>query len=304
MPIERPSPPERQGPDPGDPHYRLYLDVKDAIASLPAYFRTQTHIAGIAATDIHTLNTVLGATIEEQVVNTLNSMRLVWDPDEKYALYSFVRQAQTFPDVLLRRSSDNHILMGIELKGWYLLAKEGEPSFRYQVTQRACNPQDLIVVVPWVLSQVISGSPVAFDPYIESARYAAEYRNYHWQHLRRAKSDGAIDIPQNVTPYPRKSDAIADVPRHDQGGNFGRFARTGIMDSYMAQMQGRQICGVRVEYWRSFFKAFQDGGERRVASTIERLSKEIRRTNVSVSPTNASILVILDELKKVAGIED
>lgn len=82
------------------------------------YFRTETHISGIMATDLHTLNTVLGATIEGQVVRTLNLTRNTWDPDEKYALYSFVRQAQTFPDVLLRKTSGSEILMGIELKGW------------------------------------------------------------------------------------------------------------------------------------------------------------------------------------------
>ena len=30
--------------------------------------------------------------------------------------------------------------MGIELKGWYVLAKEREPSFRQKVTPAACSP--------------------------------------------------------------------------------------------------------------------------------------------------------------------
>lgn len=30
--------------------------------------------------------------------------------------------------------------MGIELKGWHVLAKEREPSFRYKVTPAACSP--------------------------------------------------------------------------------------------------------------------------------------------------------------------
>ena len=56
-------------------HAQLYRDVREAIASLPQYFRTETHISGIVATDLHTLNTVLGATIEDQVVRTLNQTR-------------------------------------------------------------------------------------------------------------------------------------------------------------------------------------------------------------------------------------
>jgi len=87
--------------------------------------------------------------------------------------------------------------MGIELKGWYLLAKEGEPSFRFQVTPRACAIQDLVVVVPWELINVISGKPQVFAPYVENARYAAEYRNYHWQHVRTSDSDNRIKSPIN-----------------------------------------------------------------------------------------------------------
>ena len=128
--------------------------MREAIACLPIYFRTETRISGIIATDLHTLNTVLGATIEEQVVRTLNLIRNTWDGDERYALYSFVRQAQTFPDVLLRKTSSGEILLGIELKGWYLLAKEAEPSLRFQVTAGVCTSHDLIVVVPWVLESL------------------------------------------------------------------------------------------------------------------------------------------------------
>jgi hypothetical protein len=80
-------------PEPNDEHYQLYKDVREAISSLPIYFRTETHISGIMATDLHTLNTVLGATIEEQVVRTLNLIPNTWDLNEEYVLYTFVRQA-------------------------------------------------------------------------------------------------------------------------------------------------------------------------------------------------------------------
>jgi hypothetical protein len=67
--------PSRALPQEDDDHYQLYRDVREAISSLPIYFRTETHISGVMATDLHTLNTVLGATIEEQVVRTLNLVR-------------------------------------------------------------------------------------------------------------------------------------------------------------------------------------------------------------------------------------
>ncbi len=202
--------PARELPNQKWEHYALYESVREAIATLPVYFRTETHIAGVMATDLHTLNTVLGATIEEQVVRTLNLIRNTWDPQGRYALYTFVRMPQTFPDVRLRKVSGDETLMGVELKGWYLLAKEAEPSLRFQVTPAACALADLIVVVPWVLSNVISGSPLLFEPFVESARFAAEFRNYHWQHVRQTSQRNSIEISPHASPYPFKSDPISD----------------------------------------------------------------------------------------------
>lgn len=149
-----PRPPVRHEPT-GWSHYDLWKRVCEAIRSLPDHFKTTTNIEGMLATDIFTLNAALGATIEEQVVYSLNSLRPVWDPDKAYQTHAFVRQPQTFPDVVLRRKTDGQdILMGIELKGWYLLAKEGMPNFRFTVTPACCNSWDLIVVVPWLTERL------------------------------------------------------------------------------------------------------------------------------------------------------
>ena len=223
-------------------HYDLWVRVREAIRAVPDRFSTPTVIEGLLVTDIFTLNTPLSATIEEQVVKTLNMLRPVWDVDRKYQTYSFVRQPQTFPDVVLRRNDNGQdILMGIELKGWYLLAREGVPTYRFTTTAAACNPWDILVVVPWVLSNVLAGSPVIFAPFIETALYCAQQRNYYWQYERSAGSDSSINIPNGVRPYPLKSDQISDKPAHDGGGNFGRIARYGIMDEYIARMKAYRV---------------------------------------------------------------
>lgn len=293
-------------PSKGDwEHYQLYKAVRETISSLPVYFRTETHISGILATDLHTLNTVLGATIEDQVVRTLNMLRNTWDPNDEYALYSFVRQAQTFPDVLLRRTSSDEIILGIELKGWYLLAKEAEPSLRFQTTAAACSDHDLIVVVPWVLGNIISGSPILFDPFVESAKYAAEYRNYHWQHVRDTKLDTNIEIPAGVGPYPSKSDHILDKPRSDGGGNFGRLARTGMMDSYIQKLNQIELCGIKAIYWRQFLKTFQenvtDVGARRA---LDRLKQRVQQAKEVPSPKAQSAVRIIAELELLLDLTE
>ncbi|NUQ01917.1 MAG: hypothetical protein HUU35_18890 [Armatimonadetes bacterium] len=259
----------------------LHQNVREAITALPGYFRTETTIAGITATDIHTLNTVLGATIEEQVVRVLNSMRPIWDPEEQHLDLHFVRQAQTNPDVLLRRigsTAREDIVLGIELKGWYLLAKEGEPSLRFVVTRAACAPQDLVAVVPWALSNVISGTPIAYTPWIRSARYCADMRNHYWQVLRNCNQeiDRCITAPQNVAPYPAKSDRISDIPASDSGGNFGRLARTGVMGAYTTAMLETPLCGIPVRYWLAFFKAFRDNATAdQIRGDLDRLARSV-----------------------------
>jgi len=44
--------------------------VKEALMALPGYFNSTTNIEGIDASDLFALNTMLGTTIEVQVVNT------------------------------------------------------------------------------------------------------------------------------------------------------------------------------------------------------------------------------------------
>lgn len=42
----------------------------------------------------------------------------------------------------------------------------------------------------------------------------------------------------------------------DGGGNFGRFARSGLMDTYLDQMDEERLAGISVKAWRDFLKQF------------------------------------------------
>jgi hypothetical protein len=147
--------------------------------------------------------------------------------------------------------------MGIELKGWYILAKEGMPSFRFMANASACNPWDLIVVVPWVLSNVLSGSPIVDPVFARLARYTAEQRNYYWQYERAASGDAGIILAEGAKPYPAKTDKISDKARTDPGGNFGRLARYGIMQEFVRATMGTPIRGVPAAQWLEFFKRWE-----------------------------------------------
>lgn len=150
--------------------------------------------------------------------------------------------------------------MGLELKGWSVLAKEGEPSLRFVASQDACGEADLFVAFPWALSNVISGSPGLYQSTIVPMRHVAEYRNYHWQHSPDARQPNRkIHLASGVAPYPKKSDATSDAAAVTKGGNFGRIARTGILDDYIKSINQEEPCGIPAQHWRSFFKILTEG---------------------------------------------
>lgn len=234
-------------------HFELYNKIKDAINALPLYFKSGTNLFDIMPEDIPTLNSMLGRMVEHQVVEVLNKLRSEWD-DGSYSYCYIKRQPETFPDCLFV-NKDKKPIFGIELKGWYLLSKEGEPSYRYTVSEQVCNNYDLLVIVPWALSGAVCGTPLVYNPFMISAKYAAAFRNYHWQNIRKTKSDSTIISPENSSPYPKRGDHINDMPVEDNGNNFGRLARTGMMDSFITMMYDQDLCGIRMDNWLKFMKS-------------------------------------------------
>jgi hypothetical protein len=252
--ITVPTPPVEVPPSLLPEIQELYENVHQAILALPAFFVSETYIEGLRVTDIFSLNTLLGATIEDQCVTILNRHRKLWDPEGKFSLYRFVRQSQVFPDVLLIKAGEAEPIMGLELKGWFLGSLEKEPSYRFKATQAACNPQDLLVVVPWALSNMIAGKPRIFTPIIRGAQYAAQRRNYYWMYEKTTAGSRTIGVPQGVTPYPKlKSIKIADKPEFDED-NFGRVARSGIAAEDCEAAMDYEFAGVKVRLWHEFFK--------------------------------------------------
>lgn len=53
--ADHPEPPERHEIALNDPHRGLHERVWEAISAIPVYFRSETRISGVMATDLHTL---------------------------------------------------------------------------------------------------------------------------------------------------------------------------------------------------------------------------------------------------------
>lgn len=296
-----PDQPSRLFPHKDWQHFQLWERINALFSSLPNYFETELIVRGINVTEIFSLGSALTSVVDVQVVAILNKLRPVWDPDNKYADYAFIRQSQTFPDVLLRNQRDSQdILFGIELKSWYLLSKEGEPSFRYQVTSEACTVPDLLVVIPWLLSDVISGTPKLMMPYKELARYASEYRNYYWWKSRIERNE-VPDIRkppvENRHPYPNSKQESSDEAEGDKGGNFGRIARSGILDEYITSLKEQDYLGIKIRHWITFFKAIS---ENRTDVEIDRKLQSLKTlVHTELPQTKESQKTFLELLERV-----
>lgn len=264
-------------PLPADDERTVLRDgVLRALRAVPMHFDSTINIEGLSATDLFAMNTLLGGTIEEQTVATLNATRTIWDAEGRWADYEFKRYAESFPDVRLERNGDQAPLIGIELKGWYLLAKEEMPSFRFKASADAMTVWDLIAVFPWSLSNVISGKPVLESPYIEQAKYAADLRTYYWEH-RKADAQ-PVEHPE-THPYPAPGSSYSDIVHDDKGGNFGRIARVhGLMDDFIKETMQTALAGIEARWWVQFLKLFDERcDEATIMVRFERLAQQTGR---------------------------
>lgn len=201
----------------------------------------------------------MGGAIEDQTVATLNATRAIWDPQGKWADYEFRRYAESFPDVRLECDGGVEPLIGIELKGWYLLAKEEMPSFRFRASANAMTVWDLITVFPWSLSNVISGTPILESPYIEQAKYVADLRTFYWEN--RNATAQPVEHPE-THPYPEPGSSYSDIVHDDRGGNFGRIARVhGLMDDWVSDTMKTSLAGIEARWWVRFLKLFDERGD-------------------------------------------
>jgi len=307
-PVRTPVRPDKIFPEDQWAHYNMWDRVKDLIYSLPNYFETELVVKGINVTEIFSIGGAFTTVVETQVVNILNRLRNIWDPESEYSNYAFTRQSQTFPDVLLKNvGNESDIVFGIELKSWYVLSKEGEPSFRYKIDPDACGTADLLVIIPWLLSEVISGTPNLLTPYRELAKYAAEYRNYYWQNSR-MESDQSIVIyrpAQEIRrPYPSSKEEASDEAEEDKGGNFGRIARSGILDDYIVEIKAQNYLGVKIDHWIKFFKATSETStDVQIERKIERLKTQIQTEPTSFedekSEYRTMFLEVIEQLEKM-----
>ena len=243
--------------------------------SLPSACTIENRYSGIMATDLFSLNTLLGSMIENKVVLFLNSHRHLWD-NGIWTDYHFIRSSESFPDVrLVKKVSGGEVVLGIELKSWFILSREGEPSFRYRTASEACDVGDLLCIIPWFLSDAVCGYPVLTTPWVFSAKAAAEATKRYWVYERQTDkpmtlNQRGLSTPEGLKPYMVNArDKTNYKPVSDNGNNFGRLARTGIMSDFVQETLQTDILGIPADNWRLFLKAHAE------SNTLKLIQKKI-----------------------------
>ena len=281
---------------PNDSRSKLVMTLREVVfPSMPAECAIENNYSGILATDLFSLNTLLGSMIENKVVLFLNSHRHLWD-DGEWNAYHFIRSNESFPDVRLVKKGDNHdIILGIELKSWFILSKEGEPSFRYRTASEACDRGDLLCIIPWYLSDAVCGHPVLATPWVYSAKAAAEATKRYWIYERQTDkpmslAQRGLEVPEGVRPYMENArDKTNYKPVNDGGNNFGRLARTGIMSDFVEETLLTDILGIPANNWRLFLKAHTD------TSSLQDIQKKI--TSITKIPKSEEFESLMKALR-------
>jgi len=95
------------------------------------------------------------------------------------------------------------------------------------------------------------------------------------------------------------------APPQDGGGNFGRIARTGLMDGYKKKLDDMPLCGISAVYWREFLRTFQESANDASArQSLERLKKRLKSKREIPSATAQSAIVIIRELERLVDMRN
>jgi len=69
----------------------------------------------------------------------------------------------------------------------------------------------------------------------------------------------AIEPAAHQTPYPNKGQKFNDeAVSGDSGGNFGRVARGGVMQTFIDEMMLQPVAGIPLTAWQRFLKIFSE----------------------------------------------
>lgn len=103
--------------------------------------------------------------------------------------------------------------------------------------------------------------------------------------------------------YPSKAEEISDEAVSDRGGNFGRFARTDLMDPFMDGLFQEELSGIPLDSWQRFLRMFgEQTPPERIDQQLERMAAEAARGRRALSAETTTAL--RERLREVVDLLD
>jgi hypothetical protein len=122
--------------------------------------------------NISKLSPIIGNLMERRITHLLTE-------DETEHGMRWLRQDPLFPDALLVDSDGKSTNAGFEVKAWYVLSTELTGRFKESVNLLA-GKDIRVVVVAWMMSHVVYGSPQIVDVIVVDALGMASARDGHY----------------------------------------------------------------------------------------------------------------------------
>lgn len=175
---------------------------------------------------INRLNNYVGQGIEEHLGESLNRTLVLSNIEN----LEFYRNSSQFPDLFLIDNSTKEILLSIELKSWFVFSGD-EITARFHTSPDAIPEGSLLIIYPWTLNKIISGSPLLLMPHVTDAKELARKRDTTWtkEGRRKIETIGEMGIKSPINKIRNKSIGVQWNEKtsswETESDNFGKIWR-------------------------------------------------------------------------------
>jgi hypothetical protein len=104
-------------------------------------------------------------------------------------------------------------------------------------------------------------------------------------------------------PYPQSKVEASDKAENDKGNNFGRIARSGLLDDYLLKIKAIDYLGIKVSHWMKFFRVMSENRtseeiDRQLDGILETIKAEIEPNKIAPDYQN-TLQEIIENLKNL-----
>ena len=115
----------------------------------------------------------------------------------------------------------------------------------------------------------------------------------------------AVRTAEHQTPYPKKGDRFNDAAVQDSGGNFGRVARGGVMQDFIAELMEKPLAGIPLGAWQRFLRIFSESfTETRLRNQLQQIELNSAATINRSPESKAAFATFVESVERLIAAVD